>query len=195
MLRITNSNRDGLVRFALESANQSFVFDEDDNEAGSCVGVTKDGYLIVEWSASPNGVEIIPPDNYATILLNDEEWNQRLDGLFLGEVELVENPFGAWLAGKATGIIKRRRATKAFKKRLKAESYLDEAKNAEAAAVAAVKKKSSRQPAEKKNFYVNFYAEGEFHQTTITAANKTEAVKIAKKGQEDFHLDSIEPAD
>jgi hypothetical protein len=46
--------------------------------------------------------------------------------------------------------------------------------------------------AKKERFYVDFWADGDFHQTTITAKNKSAAIKIAKRGYKDFELDSIE---
>jgi hypothetical protein len=46
--------------------------------------------------------------------------------------------------------------------------------------------------AKKEKFYVDFWADGEFHQTIITARNKSAAIKIAKRGYKDFELDSVE---
>jgi hypothetical protein len=46
--------------------------------------------------------------------------------------------------------------------------------------------------AKKEKFYVDFWADGEFHQTVITARNKNAAIKIAKRGYKDFELDSVE---
>ncbi len=46
--------------------------------------------------------------------------------------------------------------------------------------------------AKKKKFFVDFNADGEFHQTVITARNKDAAVKIAKRGFKNFKLSDIE---
>lgn len=193
MLEVRNSNRNSLVRIASQSTGESFVFDGNSEETGNCVGQTNDGHLLVVWGNGGKWIEAISPEKFGTIILDDEQMNQPLEQLFTdeNEVVLVANPFGGWFADKASGIIKRRKATKAFKKRLKAESYLDSAREAEASAISAVKKKTSR-TAKMKKFDVNFYGDGELHQATITAANKTAALKIAKKGQTNFLLDSIE---
>ncbi len=194
MLEIVKSNRENLVVIASETSGESFVFDGVAGEFGRCLGTTKAGYLLADWENSGNGIEVISPDKFGTISLDDEQMDESFDQLFGSDsTVLVVNPFGGWLADKVSGVMQRRKATKAFKKRLKAESYLDRAKEAEISAITAVKKKPSR-TAKKKKFDVNFYADGEFHQATVTAANKTAAINIAKKGQPDFHLDSIEEA-
>ena len=194
MLEVRNSNRNSLVRIASQSTGESFVFDGNSEETGNCVGQTNDGHLLVVWGNGGKWIEAVSPEKFGTIILDDEQMNQPLEQLFTDEnaVVLVVNPFGGWFADKASGIIKRRKATKAFKKRLKAESYLDKAKEAEVSAIAAVKKKPSGATAKKKKFDVDFWADDGFHQATITAANKTAAIKIAKKGQKDFNLSEIE---
>ncbi len=45
---------------------------------------------------------------------------------------------------------------------------------------------------EKKWFYVDFWGDGDLHQTRIKARNKNAAIKIAKRGYKDFSLESIE---
>jgi hypothetical protein len=189
MLQVKKSQRNNLVGLVTTS-NKSVIFDGFNSEVGTLTGVSKNGWYFADFQ---NGlIEVVPPSKCRMNFITDEQWNDLFKENSFGEIDLVENPFGAWLADKASGIIQRRKATKAFKKRLKAESYLDKAKEAEASAIAAVKKKPTRPAAKKKMFFVNFYAGDEFHQATVTAANKTAAIKIAKKGQKDFSLDSIE---
>jgi hypothetical protein len=189
MLRVKKSQRNNLVGLVTTS-NKSVIFDGFNGEVGKLTGMSKNGWYFANFQ---NGIiEVIPSDKCRMQSITNEQWNDFFKANGFEEVDLVENPFGAWLADKASGIIQRRKATKAFKKRLKAESYLDKAKEAEASAIAAVKKKPTRPAAKKKMFFVNFYARDEFHQATVTAANKTAAIKIAKKGQKDFSLDSIE---
>lgn len=189
MLEVKKSRRNDLVALVSETSGKSYIFDGSRNVFGKCAGISKNDWYFADFHGV---IEVVHPDNYKMISVPDEQWNRLFQENSFEEIDLVENPFGSWLADKASGIIQRRKATKAFKKRLKAESYLDKAKEAEASAIAAVKKKPTRQAAKKKTFFVNFYAGDEFHQATVTAANKTAAIKIAKKGQKDFSLDSIE---
>jgi hypothetical protein len=191
MLQVKKSQRNNLVAVISKTSGESFIFDGSRNVFGKCAGISKNYWYFADFQN--NGViEVVQPDRYKMISVTDEKWNRLFQENSFEEIDLVENPFGSWLADKASGIIQRRKATKAFKKRLKAESYLDKAKEAEASAIAAVKKKPTRPAAKKKMFFVSFYAGDEFHQATVTAANKTAAINIAKKGQKDFSLYSIE---
>lgn len=48
--------------------------------------------------------------------------------------------------------------------------------------------------AKKEKFFVDFWADGDYHQTVIKARNKNAAIKIAKRGYKEFELDNVEKA-
>jgi hypothetical protein len=187
MLEIRKSNRQDLVVIASETSGESFIFDGVAGEIGKCLGITKAGYLLADFENSGNGIEVIPPDKFGTISLDDEQMDESFGELFGGDaVALVVNPFGSWIADKAKGVMKRRTAKKALGRRLKAESSLSKARKAEADAIKAATKNPFDLFGKKKQFYVDFWGDGEFHQTIITARNKAAAIKIAGKGYGDF---------
>lgn len=116
---------------AEEFENEITVSDDDTGDVGKVIARLPDGKLLVEWgdadeSDTHNEMELF--SIYApnvTLLVQDED----------GDVELIENPFGGWIAGKVSGHLKRRKATKTFGKRLKAEAALDAAREKEADAL------------------------------------------------------------
>jgi hypothetical protein len=190
---LVESQRSDLVVLDIEMLNKSFIFDVFNDVIGNGVGVTHGDWYLADFQ---NGViEVIPPDRYEVISIADQEWDDFIEENSIEEIDLVENPFGSWIAGKAKGVMKRRTAKKALGRRLKAESTLSKARKAEADAIKAATKNPFNFFARKKKFYVDFWGDGELHQTTITARSKADAIKIAGKGYSNFTVNEAEEAE
>jgi hypothetical protein len=107
------------------------VTDKDTDEVGTVVSQTAEGKLIVHWQDADESevheefelISVYAP-NVKLIIEKDPD-----------EFEYVRNPFGGWLAGKVKGGLKLRKAGKALKKRLKAESALKKAQAIEKSAI------------------------------------------------------------
>jgi hypothetical protein len=182
MLQVIKSRRNNLVALFTETLNDPIVFDRFDSELGKVRGMSKNGWFFVDFQ---NGViEVVNPDNCRLHSITDEQWNDLIKEKSWEEIDLVENPFGSW----AKGVMKRRTAKKALGKRLKAESALSKARKAEADAIKAATKNPFGLFAKKRQFYVDFWGDGEFHQTVITARNKAEAIKTAGEGYMNFRV-------
>jgi hypothetical protein len=138
MRKVIKSLRNKLVAVVAESTAESFIFDGFNNQIGKCAGISKNGWYFADFQNSL--IELVGPGNYKMISITDEQWNGLFNGNTVGEIDLVENPFGSWIADKAKGVIKRRTAKKALGKRLKAESALSRARKAEADAIKAATK-------------------------------------------------------
>lgn len=99
------------------------VIDKDTDEVGTVIAQTEEDKLVVHWQDAEISeiheefelISVYAP-NVKLVIEREEE-----------DFEYVENPFGGWLADKVKGSLKRRKAGKAFKKRLKAESVLEKA--------------------------------------------------------------------
>ncbi len=186
MLHVKISQRNNLVALVTETSNKSVIFDGFNSEAGKLTAMSKNGWYFVDFQ---NGViEVVHPDKCRMNSITDEQWNDLFKENSFGEIDLVENPFGSWIADKAKGVLKRRTAKKALGKRLKAESALSKARKAEADAIKAATKNPFGLFAKKKQFYVDFWGDGDFHQTVITARNKAEAIKIAGEDYMNFRV-------
>ncbi len=184
MKELIESQRSDLVVLDIEVLDKSFIYDVSNDVIGNGVGVTQNGWYFADFQ---NGViEVIRPNRYEVISIADQEWDDFFEENSIEEIDLVENPFGSWIADKAKGVMKRRTAKKALGRRLKAESSLTKARKAEADAIKAATKNPFDLFGKKKQFYVDFWGDGEFHQTIITARNKAAAIKIAGKGYGDF---------
>jgi hypothetical protein len=130
-------NRDSelTVIDSTETGGEMTVIDKETDEVGTVISQTEEGKLIVHWQESAESevheefelISVYAP-NVKLVIEREEE-----------DFEYVENPFGGWLADKVKGGLKRRKAGKAFKKRLKAESALEKAVAKEKAAVSAYK--------------------------------------------------------
>jgi hypothetical protein len=185
MLQVKKSQRHNLVALVTES-NKSVIFDGFNSEVGKLTGMSKNGWYFADFQ---NGlVEVVPPSKCRMNFITDEQWNNLFKENSLKEIDLVENPFGSWIADKAKGVMKRRTAKKALGRRLKAESSLSKARKAEADAIKAATKNPFDLFGKKKQFYVDFWGDGEFHQTVITARNKAAAIKIAGEGYRNFRV-------
>jgi hypothetical protein len=196
MLKIRKTLRPELTLLISEMSDDNpVIVDKETGEIADFLAATRGKSLLVEWRGNyPDEViEVIPRNRYRVNFLADGQMEEVLDFLSdVDEVDLIENPFGSWLKEKAQGYVGRRKATKAFSKRLKAEAALDRAKKDETTALSAIKKSPSQSSARKKMYFVDFVGNGDFHQTTITASNQKEAIKIARRDYKDFSLNSIE---
>jgi hypothetical protein len=138
MRKVIKSLRNKLVAVVAESTAESVIFDGFNSEVGKLTGMSKNGWYFADFQ---NGlIEVVPPSKCRMNFITNEQWNNLFKENSLKEIDLVENPFGSWIADKAKGVIKRRTAKKALGKRLKAESALSRARKAEADAIKAATK-------------------------------------------------------
>jgi len=111
------------------------VIDRETEEIGKVISQDARGDLVVHWQGSDESdvheefelISIYAPN--VKLVIEKE----------LEEFEYVENPFGGWLADKVKAKVKRAKAGRAFKKRLKAESALEKAQAREKDAISAYK--------------------------------------------------------
>jgi hypothetical protein len=182
-----NTNSELTVIDSTETGGEITVIDKYTDELGTVISQTAENKLIVHWQDSDESevheefelISVYAPNVKLVIERESDDF------------EYVQNPFGGWLADKVKDSLKRRKAGKAFKKRLKAESVLEKAVSREKEAVSAYKENPLGLFSKKKQFYVDFWGDGEFHQTVITAKNESAAVEIAKRRFETFSLDSV----
>ncbi len=106
-----------------ETGGEITVIDKETDEVGTVISQTAESKLVVHWQDSDESeaheefelISVYAP-NVRLVIEREEE-----------DFQYVENPFGGWLADKVKGSLKRRKAGKAFKKRLKAEDALEKA--------------------------------------------------------------------
>jgi hypothetical protein len=130
-------NRDSelTVIDSAETGGEVTVIDKETDEVGTVISQTEEGKLIVQWQDSAESevhdefelISVYAP-NVKLVIEREQE-----------EFEYVENPFGGWLADKVKAKVKRAKAGRAFKKRLKAESALEKAQAREKDAISAYK--------------------------------------------------------
>jgi hypothetical protein len=118
-----------------ETGGEITVIDKDTDEVGTVISQTGEGKLLVHWQDADESevheefelVSVYAP-NVKLVIEREEE-----------DFEYVKNPFGGWLADKVKGGLKLRKAGKALKKGLKAESALEKAQAKEKEAIYDVK--------------------------------------------------------
>jgi hypothetical protein len=118
-----------------ETGGEIAVIDKDTDEVGTVISQTAENKLIVHWQDSDESeiheefelISVYAPNVKLVIERESDDF------------EYVQNPFGGWLADKVKGSLKLRKAGKALKKRLKAETALEKAQAKEKAAIYDVK--------------------------------------------------------
>jgi hypothetical protein len=126
-----NLTSDLTIIDSTDTGGEITVIDKKTDEVGTVISKTEDNKLLVHWQDADESevheefelVSVYAPNVKLVIEKESEEF------------EYVQNPFGGWLADKVKGSLKLRKAGKALKKRLKAETALEKAQAKEKEAI------------------------------------------------------------